>query len=407
MDHRARLVIVGAGFAGASLVRNLPAALRRPGATLLIDRAERHPFIPLVHEVVSGRVHPESLLSPLEPLCRGRCGFLRAEVEGVDLERRTLHTSDGRSIGYETLVLTPGSVPAAPPGHLEGHVRTFWSLEDALWLRDELARRWEDARRGGAVPPSVAIVGGGATGVELAAEVASLFSHLRRLVGRKPDPLPKVHLIEGEHRLLGWLSPYFHSVAVEELQRMGVEVRLGHFVDEADPEGVRAGGEKIPAPVKIWTAGVEASPLVRALPGEHDGMGRMRVSGNLTLPHHPEVYVLGDSALCEAPNHGTLPPTASVAVQQGPYVARDLGRRQRRIKRPPFRFFDRGYVVGLGPGNAVAEALGVRLRGPAAQALYRSILLYYMRSREGRLLTLSDWTLDPVLGRLGFSSSSA
>jgi NADH dehydrogenase len=130
------------------------------------------------------------------------------------------------------------------------------------------------------------------------------------------------------------------------------------------------------------------------------------VDEHLTLPGHPEVYVLGDAALYSDPKLGPLTPTASVAVQQGPWLARDLKRRLRgagsRRGRPPFRFFDRGYVVSLGPESAVADAVGLKLRGPAAQALYRSVFLYYMKSRRDRLLTGADWAMERTLGRLGF-----
>lgn len=130
----ARVVVVGAGFAGASLVRNLPPALRRPGETLLVDRSEEYPFIPLVHEVAVGRIHPGSVCSPIPPLCEGRCGFLYAEVTGVDLAEKALLTSAGR-IGYEYLVLAAGSDAARPPDGLAPTFQLFWTLGDALRLR--------------------------------------------------------------------------------------------------------------------------------------------------------------------------------------------------------------------------------------------------------------------------------
>jgi NADH dehydrogenase len=142
------------------------------------------------------------------------------------------------------------------------------------------------------------------------------------------------------------------------------------------------------------------------LSGEHDDAGRARVDEHLTLPGHPNVYVLGDSGVYEHPELGPLPPTASVAVQQGPWVARDLKRRLRgaasRRGRPPFRFFDRGYAVSIGPESGVADPLGVRTRGRAAQAIYRSVLLYFIKSRRGRLLTGADWAMERTLGRVGF-----
>ena len=408
----ARVVVVGAGFAGGSLLRNLPAPLGRPGETLLVDRAGEHAFIPLIHEVAVGRVHPDTVRLPISPTPDAPYGFLRAEATGVDLEGKVLRTSSGE-IHYRYLVLSPGSVAAPPPENLRDSFQTFWSLSDALELRGALNEAWRSAAsRGGSNPGglTVAIAGGGATGVELAAEVAVLFDYLRRRAVRRPAEEPRVVLFEATDRLMGWLDPFFHRVAMEELGRLGVEVRLNAPVSDADDSGIVADGEELPAGIRVWATGVRAAPLIRDLPGEHDGGGRARVTEHLALPDHPEVYVLGDGGSYEDPRLGPLAPVASLAVQQGPWVARDLKRRLRgassRRGRPPFRFFDRGYAVSLGPEGGAAVALGARLRGPAAQALYRSIFLYYMKSRRGRLLAGADWALERV-GRVGFDAQGA
>jgi NADH dehydrogenase len=409
VERGARVVVVGAGFAGASLLRNLPPFLRRSGETLLIDRRQEFTFVPLIHEVAVGRVHPESVTSPIAPLCKGSCDFLNTEVLGVDLEGKTLETSQGL-IGYEYLVLNPGSIASEPGQHLQDYFQSFWSLEDALRLRASLSEAWSASTSPGLRPPAgsltVAIVGGGATGVELAAEVATLFDYLRKRSHRGPSEEPRVVLIEATSRLMDWLDPYFDDVARKTLSNLGIELRLNAPVEKASADGVLAGDDWLNAGTRVWTAGVEASPLVRDLPGEHDTTGRAHVDQYLTLPSHPEVYVLGDAGAYTEPRLGTLPPTASVAVQQGPWVARDLKRRLHgavsKRGRPPFRFFDRGYVVSLGPESAVADAVGLKLRGPAAQALYRSVLLYYIKSRRDRLLTGADWAMERTLGRVGF-----
>ena len=411
VSRGARVVLLGAGFAGASLLRHLPPVLRRPGETLLIDRNEEFTFAPLIHEVAVGRVHPRSVSSPISPLCAGACEFLPTEVSAIDLDHKTLETQEG-PVGYEYLVLAPGSVEAAPGPQLQDYFQPFWGLDDALRLRGALSDAWRRATSPGPPPPSgvltVAIVGGGATGVEVAAEVAALFDYLGKRSHRRPSEEPRVVLIEATDRLMDWLDPYFDRVARKTLSGLGVEVRLNAPVLEASAEGVLAGKDWLKAAIRLWTAGGEAPPLVRSLPGEHDAAGRSHVDQHLALLDHPEVYVLGDAAVYTHPRLGPLPPTASVAVQQGPWVARDLKRRLRGAQskrgRPPFRFFDRGYVVSLGPESAVADAVGLRLRGPAAQALYRSVLLYYMKSRRDRILTGADWAMERTLGRVGFGS---
>jgi NADH dehydrogenase len=407
----AQVVVLGAGFAGASLLRHLSPVLQRPGKTLLIDRREEYTFVPLIHEVAVGRVHPRTVSSPIAPICAGTCEFLHAEVSGIDLAQKTLATSEG-PVGYEYLVLNPGSVAAEPGPLLQDYFHPFWSLDDALRLRTALGDAWRRATSPGPPPPqgilTVAIVGGGATGVEVAAEVAALFDYLGKRSHRRPSEEPRVVLLEATHRLMDWLDPYFDRVARKTLSGLGVEVHLNTPVDTASAEGVLVGQDWLKAATRVWTAGVEASPLARDLPGEHDLAGRSHVGKHLTLPDHPDVYVLGDAALYTDPRIGPLPPTASVAVQQGPWVGRDLKRRLRGAEskrgRPPFRFFDRGYVVSLGPESAVADAVGLKLRGPAAQALYRSVLLYYMKSRRDRILTGADWAMERTLGRIGFGS---
>ena len=406
----ARVVIVGAGFAGGSFLRNLPPALHQPGETLLVDCGAEYAFIPLIHEVAVGRVHPDSVRAPIFRNTDASYNVLQAEATGVDLPNNTLLTSSG-AIRYRYLVLAPGSIAAPPPKRLSEYFQTFWSLAHALELRGALSRAWHAALSRVAFPSgglTVAIVGGGATGVELAAEVAVLFDYLRKRTARSPAEEPRVVLLEATDRLMGWLDPYFHEVAVEVLTRLGVEIRLNSPVTHADAEGIEAGNERLPAAIRIWTTGIRANPLITDLPGEHDEAGRVSVSEHLTLPEHPEVYVLGDGGVYEDPRHGPLPPTASVAVQHGPYAARDVERRLRGVpleRRRPFEFFNRGYVVNLGPESGVADPLGVKIKGRAVQALYRSVFLYYMKSSRGRILTGADWAMERTLGRVGFADS--
>ena len=411
--HAARVVVVGAGFAGASLIRTLPSALRRQGETLLIDHSTHYPFIPLAHEVAVGRVHPESVISPIAPLCENRCAFLQATVESIDFENKTLQTTKG-DVRYEYLVLTAGSTATPPPAPLKDNIQTFWNIDDALTIRSALNHAWTAATTPRPAPAkpgalTVAIVGGGATGVELAGEVAALFDYLSKRTPRSPSESPRVVLLEAADRLLGWLDPYFDTVARRTLADLGVEVWLNSNVQEATNDGLSTDEEQLAAGIRIWAAGVQAAPIIRELPAEHTTAGRVLVDEHLTLPDHPEVYVLGDGGAYTHERLGVLPPTASVAVQQGPWAARDLQRRLRgadsRRGRPPFSYFDRGYVVSLGPESAVADAVGLKLQGPAAQALYRSIFLYYMRSRRDRLLTGADWAMERTLGRVGFGSA--
>ncbi|AHY46386.1 NADH dehydrogenase FAD-containing subunit [Rubrobacter radiotolerans] len=409
-----RLIVVGAGFAGASAVRDLRSDGFAPDETLLIDAFSQYTYRPLIHEVASGSLSPKSVLSRNAALCRGRARFLQAHVAELSPKLRRLRTGDGAQFSYDYLVLATGASPARPPEEFAGHFQLFWSLDDALKLRSELARVWEAATAPEGLvdkaDSTVAIVGGGTTGVELACEVGALFRELRRRSGPARRPAsgrPRVVLLEGSERLMGWLDPYFHRTALRRLGELGVEVRLSALVEEAGPAEVVLPDGPLAARTKVWAAGLAVGGLASGLPGERDSSGRLRVTRHLTVPDHPEIYVIGDASVHEDRRHGPLPPTASVAVQQGPFVARDLARRAAgRRERPGYEHFDRGYVVGLGPGDAVAEALGRKFSGRAAHALYRSVLLFYLRGRERRALALADWSLGR-LGRLGFRGQSS
>lgn len=392
--RRSQIVVVGAGFAGASLLASLPRSLRRE--TLLVDGNQDFDFVPLIHEVAAGRLHPSNVKRPIPPPGTEDCEFLQTSATGLNLENKTLKTDSG-DVRYEYLVVATGSVASPPPESFARHFRRFWSLQDAVELRDGISQIWREERSA-----TVTIVGGGTTGVELAAEMGHLTRYLKRRAPR--HAAAKVVLLEASQTLMGWLDPYFHRVAMKSLERLGVEVRLKSPVEGADEESVEVRGSRIPSDVRVWTAGHEVSGLAAELPGERDEAGRLRVGERLTIPDHPEVYLLGDAGVYEDSRHGPLPPTASVAVQQGPFAARDLTRRIRdpQNKRPAFDFFDRGYIVSLGPNDAAAEALGAKFSGPAAHALYRSVLLYYLRNRGGRALTTADWAMERI-GRLGFS----
>ncbi|MBV9454302.1 MAG: FAD-dependent oxidoreductase [Rubrobacter sp.] len=409
LPESARVVVVGDGFAGGSFLRSLPPALRCPSETLLVSREQAYVFTPLIHEVAVGRVHPDSVRTPIAIADVTPYSFLQAEATGVDLQKKMLLTSF-TPVKYRYLVLAPGSVVIPPPGRLLEYFQTFWSLSDALRLRDSLNKAWQTALRGEQSPGglTVVVVGGGTTGVELAAEIAVLFGYLKKRTVRASAIETRVVLLEETNRLMGWLDLYFHEAAMKDLSQLGVEVRLNTSVTAANEEGVEASGEWLPAATRVWVTGVQANPLLQDLPIEHDGMGRARVSKHLTLSDYPEVYVIGDGSVYEHPHLGPLPPTAAVAVQQGPWAARDVGLRVRNVaeqKRRPFNFYDRGHVVSLGPERGIANPLGVKFKGRAAQALYRSILLYYMKRRRERFFTVVDWAMEQTLGRLGFDPS--
>jgi NADH dehydrogenase len=404
MDGRQRVVIVGGGFGGLHTALQLR---RTPVDVTLIDRRNFHLFQPLLYQVATGGLSPANIASPLRALLRRQKNtrVLLGEAVDVDVAGRRLILSDGE-VPYDTLILAAGARDAYF-GHddWEPVAPGLKTIEDATEMRRRILFAFEAAERE-ADPARVrawltfVIVGGGPTGVELAGTIAEIAHHTLRNNFRSIDPrTTQILVLEGADRLLTAFPPDLSAKAARSLHRLGATVRLGTLVTDITPETVtvktKGGTECIPARTVLWAAGVQASPLGRALAkaagAETDRGGRVIVGPDCAVPGHPELLVIGDLAHHKGPDGKPLPGMAPVAMQQGRYVARLIEARLRGQSMPPFAYKNYGSMATIGRNAAVADLGWVRFGGYLAWLAWLFIHLMYLVEFENRLLVLMQW----------------
>lgn len=393
-----RVVVVGAGFGGLSAAR----ALRRaPFDVEVVDRLNHHLFQPLLYQVATAGLEPADIAYAARGIVRRMPSvrFVGAEIVGGDLDRRILHTAEGRTIRYDYLLLAAGARTATfgVPGVAE-HAFGLKSLRDAMDLRHHLLRQVERCAADPALTEqgalSVVVVGGGPTGVEMAGAVSELFAMVLRHDYPELDlSHANVELVEMADALLLPYHERLQEHTATELRRRGVRLRLGEKVAEVRPDGILLGsGDQIPAATVVWAAGVEAVPLGQLLGLEAGPGGRLVVDDDLSVPGRPEVFVIGDLAGATDPDGRPLPQLAPVAMQQGRHVAAQLARRQAGEPTRPFRYVDKGTMATIGRRAAVAQLPpGLRLTGTPAWIAWLLLHIYFLIGFRNRLSVLLNW----------------
>jgi NADH dehydrogenase len=412
MDPGHRVVIVGGGFGGLYTAQALGKA--RLQVTVL-DRRNFHLFQPLLYQVACGELSPANIAAPLRAVLKRQKNtrVLLAEVTGFDLSRRLVLLGEGGPVPYDSLVVAAGA-----RHHYFGHPE--WeqyapglkTVEDATDMRRrilfafEAAERTADPERRRAWLTFV-VVGGGPTGVELAGAIAEVAHHTLRGNFRAIDPgTARIVLLEMADRILGTYPPVLSARAARALARLGVTVRTGAAVTYVCPHSVRvrAGGkeEEVPACTVLWAAGVDASPLARALAeatgAQLDRSGRVLVEKDLTLPGHPEVFVIGDMASFPHQTGKPLPGVAPVAMQQARYVAGLIQRRLNGQAPLPFHYRDKGSLATIGRAKAVADLGWLRLSGYPAWWAWLLIHILYLISFDNRVLVVFQWAWNYFTG---------
>ena len=402
------VAILGAGFGGLYTARLLEKELRgkKEAEIVLIDRHNFHLFTPMLHEITAGKIEPRHVVWPVRLLGRRwRLTFLERRVDTINLDGRRILTDRG-PVKYDLLVLALGSVTNFYGLHPPPQLFQFKELRDAVRLRNHLIKCLEGAEQ--ETDPArrrtlltLVLVGGGCTGVELAAEIHDLiFKGLLRFY-RHIDPKEiRILLLEATPRIIPCVGESLAQLALETLRQKGIEVKLETPVAEMIPDGVvLTTGEKICADTLIWTAGVRANPVIEALPVAKDHLGRVRVNEHLHLPDHPEVYALGDCAHFLDPSTGQpLPPTGQVALQQTKTVAANIARHLRGQGVLAFRYQHQGDLVSLGSRYAVAEIRGYRFAGLFAWVLWRTVFLAKMIGVKNRVRVALDWAIGLLFG---------
>lgn len=409
-----RVVIVGGGFGGLYAARRLGHA---PVDVTLVDRRNFHLFQPLLYQVATGGLSPADIASPLRAVLNRQRNtrVLMGEVIDVDLEGRRVLLRDGE-LPYDTLIIATGA-ESNYFGHSEWEAAApgLKSVEDALDVRRRIFVAFEAAEREANAEARRAwltfvVIGGGPTGVELAGALGELAHHTLRRDFRSIDPEDaRVLLVEGGPRILPAYPPELAAPAVGALHDLGVDVRTGAQVIEVGPGAVvlKVGEatEIVPARTVLWAAGMRASPLgailARRAGIELDRGGRVGVEADLSLPGHPEVYVIGDLAHFAPGAEAPLPAVAPVAIQQGRFVAdrirlAESGRAPRR-----FRYRDKGSVAVIGRNAAVAAMGPWRLRGFVAWLAWMFIHILYLVEFEHKVSVLLQWAWSYVTRKRG------
>lgn len=391
-----RVVIVGMGFGGIRAARVLAG---RDCEVVLVDRNNYHLFQPLLYQVATAGLEQESIAYPVRAMVRGwkNMTFQLAEVTGIDFVNKQVLTDNG-SISYDYLVLGAGSVTNYfGLEAVRRHGFDLKELADAENLRNHILTSFEravhepDPARKRALMTFV-IVGGGPTGVEFAGALAELVHFV--LAKDYPDlgtHAARVVLIEATDRLLASMPTTLQRYTVKKLRNMFVEVVLNARVVDAGPEKVVLhDGAVIPAHTLFWAAGVKAGALAANLNVPPASSGRIPVEPDLTLPDHPEVYVIGDMAFLKQDGQ-ELPMTAPVAMQMGIYAGKAIWAKEKGKPLPPFQFRDKGSMATIGRNAAVASAFGMNFRGYPAWLVWLLLHLYYLIGFRNRIVVMLNW----------------
>ena len=400
MTGNARVVIVGAGFGGLECAK----ALRRAQADVtVIDRENHHCFQPLLYQVATAALSPADIAWPIRHILRPQrnATVLMEEVRGVSPQKKRIQTQYDE-IPYDYLVIATGSTHSYF-GHDEWsrYAPGLKRIEDATRIRRSILIAFEraevvkdeDQRRR---LLTFIIVGGGATGVEMAGAIADVARQTLAADFRRIDPRSaRIILIEAGPRLLPTFPPGLSDYALKTLTRVGVEVRTETLVTKCDADGVDLKDGRIDAGTVIWAAGVTASPAMRWLDAEGDRAGRVKVNSDLSLPGYPEIFVVGDTAAVTDKNGHPVPGIAPAAKQMGTYVGKLISARiAGREWKKPFRYIHLGDLATIGRRAAVVKFGPLELKGFIGWVFWSIAHIYFLIGLRNRFVVAFNWFWD-------------
>jgi NADH:ubiquinone reductase (H+-translocating) len=392
------VVIIGGGFAGLNAAFEL---CNLAVNVTMIDRKNHHTFQPLLYQVATAGLSPGEIAAPIRGIlhkCK-RARVLMGEVIGFDLDKKQVNLRDGSGVAYDYLIIGTGSTHSYF-GHPEWAELApgLKTVEDATEIRRRVLLAFELAERrasisGKAEPVHFVIVGGGPTGVELAGTLAEI---ARNTIASDFDWInprdTKILLIEGNPRVLPHYPEDLSASAEKQLRHLGVDVMTKTVVTAIEPGQVKVGDCVFPSTVTLWAAGVAASPLGKTLGVPLDKPGRVIVGQDLSVPGHPDVFVVGDLAnFTPKGEPHPLPGLAPVAMQQGRHAAKQIARDLKHQPREEFHYHDKGTMATIGRGAAIAQIGKLHLSGLIAWLMWLFVHLMYLVGFRNRILVLIEW----------------
>jgi NADH dehydrogenase len=408
-----QVVIIGGGFGGLRAARALKAA---PVDVTLIDRRNYHLFQPLLYQVATGSLSPGDVAAPLRSVLsrQKNTRVLLGDVVDIDPASRRVVLADGAEFPYDALIVAAGS-QSSYYGHDNWRqwAPSLKSVEEATSIRHKIFYAFEVAER--LSDPvqrrawlTFVIVGAGATGVELAGALGEIARQTLKNDFRSIHPEEaRIILMDGAPRVLPPFPEDLSRKAERSLAKLGVQVMTGVMVKDIDKEGLvfagpnNAGTERLEARTVIWAGGVTvpafAKTLAKRMNAATDKTGRIKVNADLTVPDHPETFVIGDLAVAPGPDGKPLPGVAQVAMQQGTYAAKVIVRRLRGQKAlPPFKYLDKGSLAVIGRASAVASVFGLHLAGLPAWLIWALIHLMYIVQFQSRVVVFIKWAIQDL-----------
>jgi NADH dehydrogenase len=394
-DNRPHVVIVGGGFGGLYAARGLA---RQPVRITLIDQNNYHLFQPLLYQVATAALSPGDIATPIRSIFRHQknARVLMARAESIDLRARRVQTRGG-TIDYDYLIIATGATSTYfGNDHWRPFAPTLKTIDDALDIRRRILSVYEEAEcerdpEARRALLTFVIVGGGATGVELAGTIMEIARHTLHSEFRSFNPeQTRVILLQSNEHVLPEYPEDLSISARRQLEQMGVEVQTGKRVTDVNANSVQVGDETIQAHTILWTAGVAASPLAKTLGVPLDKGGQVIVDPDLSIPGFPEAFVVGDLASLKQDGR-PLPGVAQVAIQGGQAAACNIGRSIKKQPRQPFVYYDKGTMATIGRAAAVANLKYVHLSGLPAWLSWLVIHLFFLIGFENRVMVMWSW----------------
>lgn len=397
MSKKPRIVIIGGGFGGLEAAKALA---DKPVWIVLIDKKNHHTFQPLLYQVATAVLSPGEIASPIRRILRNKKNIevVLGEAVKIDTAERTIELLHSDKIAYDYLIVAAGARHDYF-GHneWENFAPGLKTIEDALEIRTRILLAFEIAEHeavltGTHAPLNFIVIGGGPTGVELAGAIAGIARQALAKDFKAIDTTrAKVRLFEGSPHVLGTYSDELSIKAERQLRDLGVDVHTNSFVTDIEPGRVKVGGEWFDSSVTLWATGVAASPLGKLLGAETDKAGRVLVSGDLSVPGHREIFVIGDMASFKQKDGAPVPGVAPAAIQMAKTAAANILRDLRDERREDFEYFDKGSMATIGRNKAIVEVGGWKFSGYFAWLMWLFVHILTLIGFRNKLRVMSEW----------------